>query len=101
LRLDRNRAGHQRRRAGRRATRKVLHMSSTNWPAKISYNLEEAKFASGLSLRSLQRAIETGALRSAFVLGRRRIAPADLEAFMSGAPMPAAAPANITVRRFA
>jgi len=70
----------------------------TNWPAKIALTLEEAKFASGLSLRSLQRAIETGALRSAFVCGRRRISPGDLEAFMAGSPMPAAAPPTTRVR---
>jgi hypothetical protein len=76
-------------------------MSLVNWPSKISYTLEEAQFAAGISRRSLERAIETGALRSAFVCGRRRIAPADLEAFMAGLPMPAGTPAKIKVRRFA
>jgi hypothetical protein len=40
----------------------------------------------------LERAIGSGILRSAFVCGRRRIAPADLEAYMAGRPMPAASP---------
>lgn len=74
---------------------------TTNWPAKVALTIEEAQFAAGISRRSLERAIETGALRSAFVCGRRRIAPVDLEAFMAGAPMPAGAPPKITVRRFA
>jgi excisionase family DNA binding protein len=74
---------------------------TTNWPAKVALTIEEAQFAAGVSRRSLERAIESGALRSAFVCGRRRIAPADLEAFMAGSPMPSGAPAKINVRRFA
>ena len=74
---------------------------TTNWPAKVALTIEEAQFVAGISRRSLERAIETGALRSAFVCGRRRIAPADLEAFMGGLPMPAAAPAKISIRSVA
>ena len=74
---------------------------TTNWPAKVAYTLDEAQFAAGISRRSLERAIETGALRSAFVLGRRRIAPADLEDFMSGRPMSPVEPVKIKVRSVA
>lgn len=74
---------------------------TTNWPSKVALTLEEAQFAAGISRRSLERAIESGALRSAFVCGRRRIAPGDLEAYMAGQPMPATAPTKIKVRSFA
>jgi hypothetical protein len=46
-----------------------------DWPKRIAYNIEEAMFASGLSRRSLIRAMESGQLPSAFVMGRRRISP--------------------------
>ncbi len=73
---------------------------TTTWPSKVAYTIEEAQFAAGISRRSLERAIEAGTLRSAFVCGRRRIAPADLEAYMSGQPMPIAAPVKIRSRSF-
>jgi hypothetical protein len=58
------------------------------WPARIAYTLDEAVFASGISKRQLYRALETGQLRAAFVAGRRRIVPADLELYLRGEPMP-------------
>lgn len=58
------------------------------WPARISYTIDEAVFAAGVSKRQLYRALETGQLRAAFVAGRRRIAPADLELYLRGEPMP-------------
>jgi hypothetical protein len=67
----------------------------------VAFTLEETKFASGLSTRSIQRAIGAGTLRAAFVCGRWRIAPPDLEAYMSGLPMPAAAPPKIKIRSVA
>ena len=64
-------------------------MSLTNWPSKIAYTMDEAQFAAGISKRQLHRAIERGELRAAWVAGRRRIAPDDLEKYVRGEPMPA------------
>ena len=62
-------------------------MSFTNpWPAKISMTVEEAVIASGLSRRTIMKFIGDGSLPSAFVAGRRRIAPRALERLMTGQP---------------
>ena len=61
-------------------------MSLAELPRRIAYNIEEAMFASGLSRRTLDRAMASGQLPSAFVAGRRRISPAALERFMAGLP---------------
>jgi hypothetical protein len=58
----------------------------TDWPKRIAFTVDEAMFASGLSRRSLTRAMESGQLPSAFVMGRRRISPDALERFMRGLP---------------
>jgi hypothetical protein len=63
-------------------------MSMSVWPPKVAYTLDEAMFASGISRRQLFRAIERGELRAAWVAGRRRIVPADLELYVRGQPMP-------------
>ncbi len=60
---------------------------ATNWPARIAYTIDEAVFASGISKRQIYRALERGELRAAWVAGRRRIAPVDLERYMRGEPM--------------
>jgi hypothetical protein len=70
----------------------------TDWPKRIAYTVEEAMFASGLSRRSLNRAMESGTLPSAFVMGRPRISPEALDRFMKGLPPdPATTPKMRTV----
>ena len=60
---------------------------ATSWPARIAYTIDEAVFAAGISKRQLYRALERGELRAAWVAGRRRISPSDLEAYVRGEPM--------------
>lgn len=55
-----------------------------HWPEKLAYVLDEAVHASGVSRRSLYRAMDEGKLKFSFVAGRRRILPEDLRLYLRG-----------------
>jgi helix-turn-helix protein len=54
------------------------------WPEKLAFTIDEAIHASGISRRSLYRAMGEGKLTFSFVAGRRRIFPEALRTYLRG-----------------
>jgi hypothetical protein len=66
--------------------------------ARMSFTKREFGVANNIPERSLDRAIASGQLRAAKVLGHWRITPEDGERFVRGLPPLPGAPAKPTVR---
>lgn len=56
---------------------------------RLVYSIEEVVIMTGISRRQIYIELEKGALRAAFVAGRRRIRHSDLDLYLQGRPMPA------------
>jgi len=78
-----------------------MSLTTVAMPTKIALTVPELVLATGISERSVLRAIAAKTLKAHWTCGRWRILPSDAERFIEGKPPLAGAEGKPRVRSFA